>query len=67
MIDAKTPPDLVLDLTEIGIQSEMVKTFSLNLGLPTVSSSLGEDYYIRYLTVLFPQGNICFMAENGVP
>ena len=43
LIDAGTPPDLVLDLTKIGIASEMVKSISLTLALPTVSSSFGEE------------------------
>ena len=47
MVDAGTPPDLVLDLTETGIRSEVTKAFSLELGLPTVTSALGEDYVVR--------------------
>ena len=42
MIDAGTPPDLVLDLTYGGITSEVVKSLSLTLGLPTVTSTIGE-------------------------
>ena len=42
MIDGGTPPDLVLDLTYGGITSEVVKSVSLSLGLPTVTSTVGE-------------------------
>ena len=42
MIDAGSPPDLVLDLTYGGIRSEVVKSLSLTLGLPTVTSTIGE-------------------------
>ena len=39
MIEEGSPPDLVLDLTHSG---EMVKSLSLKLGLPTVTSSPGD-------------------------
>ena len=42
MIDAGTPPDLVLDLTYGGKNSKMIKSISLKHGIPTVSSSMGE-------------------------
>ena len=42
MIHAGTPPDLVLDLTYGGVTSEVVKSLSLTLGLPTVTSTIGE-------------------------
>ena len=42
MIDSGSPPDLVLDLSTAGDSSELVKSLSLNLGLPTVTSSTGE-------------------------
>ena len=42
MIDAGTPPDLVLDLTYGGVTSGVVKSLSLTLGLPTVTSTIGE-------------------------
>ena len=45
MIDGGSPPDLVLDLTYKG---EMMKSISLNLGLPTVTSSLGAETDIRW-------------------
>ena len=52
MIDAGTPPDLVLDLTKPGISSEIVKSLSLRLGLPTVAAAFGEEGDIRF-TVTF--------------
>ena len=42
MIDGGSPPDLVLDLSDAGDASEVAKSLSLSLGLPTVSSSMGE-------------------------
>ena len=45
MIDGGSAPDLVLDLTYKG---EMMKSISLNLGLPTVTSSLGAETDIRW-------------------
>ena len=42
MIDSGSPPDLVLDLSTAGDSSEMVKSLTLSLGLPTVTSSTGE-------------------------
>ena len=43
MIDEGTPPDLVLDFTLGGMTSEVIKSLSLSLGLPTVTSTLGEE------------------------
>ena len=42
MIDAGTPPDLVLDLTKVDDGSDMIKMITRSLGLPTVTSSEGE-------------------------
>ena len=42
MIDSGNPPDVVLDLSTAGDSSEVVKSLSLTLGLPTVSSTMGE-------------------------
>ena len=42
MIKGGTPPDLVLDLTHGSVTSEVIKSLSLTLGLPTVSSTMGE-------------------------
>ena len=43
MIDGGNPPDLVLDLTLGGVKSEVTKSISLSLGLPTVTSTMGEE------------------------
>ena len=42
MIDEGTPPDLVLDFTFGGMTSEVMKSLSLSLGLPSVTSTMGE-------------------------
>ena len=42
MIDSGSPPDVVLDLSSSGDSSEVVKSLSLTLGLPTVTSTMGE-------------------------
>ena len=42
MIDAGTPPDLILDLSRGGDSSEIIKSVAFNLGLPTVSSTMGD-------------------------
>ena len=42
MIDSDSPPDVVLDLSSGGDTSEVAKSLSLTLGLPTVSSTMGE-------------------------
>ena len=47
MIDSGSPPDVVLDLSTAGESSEVVKSLSLTLGLPTVSSSMGEAGHIK--------------------
>ena len=47
MLDAGSPPDLLLDLTKVGIASEVVKSLSVTLGLPTVASAYGEEGDIK--------------------
>ena len=42
MIDAGTPPDLVLDLTKVDDGSDMINMITRSLGLPTVTSSMGK-------------------------
>ena len=42
MIDVGSPPDLVLDLTNGGVNSDVIKSLSLTLGLPTVTSTMGN-------------------------
>jgi len=69
MLDSGSPPDLVLDLTQAGISSEVIKSLSLTLGLPTVSASMGEvgdirewrdltDAQKQYLVQVRPPGDI---------
>ena len=41
MIGAGSPPDLVLDLTHGGEESEAVKSLTRDLGLPTLTTSMG--------------------------
>ena len=41
MIEAGSPPDLVLDLTNGGLESEAVKSLTRDLGLPTLTTSMG--------------------------
>jgi len=43
MIDEGNPPDLILDLSLGGISSEVIKSLSLTLGIPTVTSTMGEE------------------------
>lgn len=42
MLEAQTPPHIVLDTTMTGLASETVKSFTAALGLPTVSASFGQ-------------------------
>ena len=42
MIDSGSPSDVVLDLSTAGETSEVAKSLSLTLGLPTVTSAMGE-------------------------
>ena len=41
MMSAGSPPDLVLDLTNGGLESEAVKSLTRDLGLPTLTTSMG--------------------------
>ena len=52
MIDSGSPPDVVLDLSTSGDSSEVVKSLSLTLGLPTVSSTMGEAGDIKEWSAL---------------
>ena len=52
MIDSGTPPDVVLDLSTAGDTSELVKSLSLTLGLPAVSSSMGKAGDIKEWSAL---------------
>ena len=46
LIDSGNPPDLILDLT-YGNNSGAIKSLSLRLGLPTVTSSIGQENDIK--------------------
>ena len=60
MIDEASPPDLVLDLT---YSDDMMKSISLNLGLPTLTSSLGDENDIKQDPILKKdQGPAMFLA-----
>ena len=43
MINDGTPPDLVLDLAYGGTNSEVTKSLSYTLGMPTVSTTIGQE------------------------
>ena len=43
MIDGGTPPDLLIDLAYGGTNSEVTKSLSATLGIPTVSSTMGQE------------------------
>ena len=47
MMSAGSPPDLVLDLTNGGLESEAVKSLTRDLGLPTLTTSMGGPGDIR--------------------
>ncbi|XP_066145499.1 ionotropic receptor 25a-like [Euwallacea fornicatus] len=69
MLDSNAPPHLVLDATRTGSASETVKSFTLALGLPTVSASYGQQGDLKqwrnlqpneeeYLVQISPPGDI---------
>ena len=55
MIDAGTPPDLVLDLTKVDDGSDMINMITRSLGLPTVTSSHGDVSHLRGWHSLSPE------------
>lgn len=55
MIDAGSPPDIIIDSTRSGVMSDVVKTMTWTLGLPTLSTSYGETDEIREWRDLSPQ------------
>ena len=55
MIDAGAPPDVIIDSTRVGVVSDVVKTMTWTLGLPTVSMSFGELGEIREWRDLTPE------------
>ena len=52
MIDSGSPPDVVLDLSTSGDSSEVVKSLTRTLGLPTVSSTMGKAGDIKEWSAL---------------
>ena len=52
MIDSGSPPDVVLDLSTSGDSSEVVKSLTRTLGLPTVTSTMGEAGDIKEWSTL---------------
>ena len=54
MLDAGTSADFVLDLTKFGKPSAVVKSLTLDLGLPTVSAAYGAEGATRFAMTLFP-------------
>lgn len=69
MLDANSPPHLVLDATRAGLASETVKSFTSALGIPTVSGSYGQQGDLRqwrnlqqneeeYLVQISPPGDL---------
>ena len=47
MIDSGSPPDVVLDLSSAGDSSEVVKSLTRSLGLPSVATTMGESGDIK--------------------
>lgn len=69
MLEAQTPPHVVLDTTMTGLASETVKSFTAALGLPTISASVGQagdlrqwrnlnDNELEYLVQIMPPADI---------
>lgn len=47
MINKKQPPHVILDTTVTGVGSETVKSFSVALGIPTITASFGQEGDLR--------------------
>lgn len=47
LLKSNLAPHVVLDLTITGSLSEMVKSFTAGLGLPTISASFGQEGNVR--------------------
>ena len=57
MIDTRSPPDLVLDMTHSGVNSDVIKSLSFTLGLPTVTSTMGNirwrvNFSLTFLNII---------------
>lgn len=48
MVSGGIPPHVVMDFTWTGISSDVMKALTRNLGLPTISGSMGGVGDIRY-------------------
>lgn len=47
MLSKKQPPHVILDTTITGVGSETVKSFSVALGIPTITASFGQEGDLR--------------------
>ena len=63
MIDTRSPPDLVLDMTHGGVNSDVIKSLSFTLGLPTVTSTMGNirwgvNFSLTFLKIILGNGQL---------
>ena len=63
MIDTRSPPDLVLDMTHGGVNSDVIKSLSFTLGLPTVTSTMGNirwrvNFSLTFLNIILGNGQL---------
>ena len=65
MMSAGSPPDLVLDLTNGGLESEAVKSLTRDLGLPTLTTSMGGLGDIREWAGLSEQQSHYLVQVRG--
>ena len=65
MMSAGSPPDLVLDLTNGGLESEAVKSLTRDLGLPTLTTSMGGPGDIREWAGLSQQQSRYLIQVRG--
>ena len=47
MVDAGTPPDLLLDYTNTGVFSDAIKSLTKSLGIPSITTSYGQTGELR--------------------
>ena len=64
-MSAGSPPDLVLDLTNSGLESEAVKSLTRDLGLPTLTTSMGGLGDIREWAGLSEQQSRYLVQVRG--
>ena len=65
MIGAGSPPDLLLDLTHSGEKSEALKSLTCDLGLPTLTTSMGGPGDIREWAGLSEQQSHYLVQVRG--